>query len=74
MVLNKIIYVSCNLDFVFYFFICEMEKEIYNSKWYVNVIVISIVTIAWKFFKRKLIKVTVDYDKYQCNQNAFALQ
>lgn len=45
-----------------------------NSKGYVNVIVMLIVTMAWKFFKRKLVEVTVYYDNYQSNQNAFSIE
>lgn len=45
-----------------------------SSKGYVNVIVTLIVTIAWKFFKRKLVEVTVYCDNYQCNQNAFSIE
>lgn len=54
------------------FFLCGLE--IFNSKGYVNVIVMSVVTIAWKFFKRKLVEVIVYSDNYQYNQNAFSIE
>ena len=48
--------------------------EIFNSNRYVDVIVMSVVTIAQKFFKRKLVEVIVYSENYQYYQDAFSVE